>query len=125
VEHYDRPGFRGFFDELVNQFVAVSSERVTQLGWRALFEQYDTDGSGELDRGEFVAAVRKDCKLPAEVVSDEELEELFCMIDTDGSSGISAEEFGALLQVKDDSPDMTCASSRESGCGDCGTSNHW
>ena len=31
--------------------------------------------------------VRKDCNLPPDALSDDELEELFCMIDTDGSGG--------------------------------------
>ena len=32
-----------------------------QLGWAALFAQYDADDSGELVVEEFICAVRKDC----------------------------------------------------------------
>eukprot|EP01050_Picozoa_sp_SAG11_P024072 SAG11_NODE_5025_length_1687_cov_1.195844_3_plen_61_part_00 len=53
--------------------------RVEQLGWAALFKQYDSDGSGDLDFNEFARAVRTDCALPVEAVTNEELQELFCM----------------------------------------------
>eukprot|EP01052_Picozoa_sp_SAG31_P031949 SAG31_NODE_3449_length_4257_cov_2.277297_3_plen_123_part_00 len=47
-----------FFDQVVAAFVRASAARVHKLGWRHLFTQYDTDGSGELDPEEFLQAVR-------------------------------------------------------------------
>eukprot|EP01052_Picozoa_sp_SAG31_P026410 SAG31_NODE_2390_length_5804_cov_2.122699_3_plen_285_part_00 len=107
VRRYDRPGSLSFFDKLLDKFVAASAEKVDKLGWQTLFQNYDTDGSGELDPEEFIAAVRKDCQLQPEQVSDDELEELFCMIDEDGSGGIDAEEFRLLLTAKHDGEEMS------------------
>jgi hypothetical protein len=47
-----------------------------------------------VDEPWYKATTNRRCDRTAQVVSDEELEELFCMIDADGSGGISAEEFG-------------------------------
>ena len=51
--------------------------------------RYDADLSGELDPEEFVVAVRTECKLSVQAVSDMEVRELFNVIDADGSGGTS------------------------------------
>ena len=89
----DTSAASGYFAELVGKFVAASKQRVERLGWDMLFNKYDEDDSGGLDNLEFINAVRTECNVPPETLSNDELEELFCMIDEDGSSVISAEEF--------------------------------
>eukprot|EP01052_Picozoa_sp_SAG31_P041091 SAG31_NODE_6133_length_2156_cov_1.166262_1_plen_279_part_10 len=53
-----------------------------------------------------MSAVRTDCDLREDQVSDDELEELFCMVDADGSSSIDADEFYAFLTASSE-PEMT------------------
>ena len=43
------------------KFREASTPVVTKMGWAAVFASYDTDGSGALDKEEFIGAVRKDC----------------------------------------------------------------
>eukprot|EP01051_Picozoa_sp_SAG22_P020865 SAG22_NODE_4380_length_1287_cov_1.029461_1_plen_216_part_10 len=92
---------------VVEHFVAASQAKVQKLGYQGIFKKYDDDGSGELDAAEFINAVRTECKLSTDAVSDDELEELFCMIDSDGSSAIDADEFYEMLTHEDDEPEMT------------------
>ena len=42
-----------FFDQLVHRFVGASTEQVTKLGWDMIFNKYDDDCSGGLDKVEF------------------------------------------------------------------------
>jgi hypothetical protein len=38
-----------WFPDVVGAFLAATAHIVTKLGWTALFEKYDDDGSGELE----------------------------------------------------------------------------
>lgn len=69
-------------------------------GLEGLFQMYDDDGNGELDRREFVMAVRTDCNIAEEVVPDDKLATLFAMVDTDASGTVSAAEFKELLDAE-------------------------
>ena len=52
-----------FFDSVVQKFVAASAAQVQKLGWRQLFNRYDSDGSGELDPAEFIQVTTPSQKL--------------------------------------------------------------
>ena len=45
--------------------------------WNSVFDHYDTDHSGGLDRGEFIRAVRIDARMPDTKMTDREIDELF------------------------------------------------
>jgi Ca2+-binding EF-hand superfamily protein len=79
-------------DKFINQ--------ISDLGWSKLFQQFDTDGSGELDEDEFISALREDCGVSAQEVGDPELREVFNIIDEDGGGTLSAEEFVTALRTK-------------------------
>ena len=66
---------------------------------RTLFARVDTDGSGTIDVGEFMVAVRNYCGIGSDLVSDVDLRGLFQEVDADGSGEIDADEFGEFLQV--------------------------
>eukprot|EP01046_Picozoa_sp_COSAG06_P073416 COSAG06_NODE_21942_length_740_cov_0.613105_1_plen_133_part_01 len=67
--------------QVKGQFREAATPVVTKIGWAAVFAQYDTDGSGSLDKDEFISAVRKDCDISSRVVSDTALEGLFSAVD--------------------------------------------
>ncbi len=83
--------------ELLKRKMRAASYRDGGQDWEKLFEQYDRDGSGELDRAEFMQAIRRDAGVPRSVFSDEDLVRLFDKIDVDGSGEISAEEFSNFI----------------------------
>eukprot|EP00750_Incisomonas_marina_P011051 INCI16334.1.p1 GENE.INCI16334.1~~INCI16334.1.p1 ORF type:complete len:1994 (+),score=433.30 INCI16334.1:160-6141(+) len=67
------------------------------LDFEALFSQFDSDGSGELDLEEFGAAMRKAAKISVNDVTDEELEEMFNLVDADHSGDVDVDEFCTWL----------------------------
>ena len=77
------------------------------MGWEQIFEKYDDDNSGELDLDEFTNAVRIECDLSPESVSDEQIEELFGVIDADESGAIDPNELADLLNSDLDEAAMT------------------
>jgi Ca2+-binding EF-hand superfamily protein len=93
--------------QVKGQFREAATPVVTKIGWAAVFAQYDTDGSGLLDKDEFISAVRKDCDISSRVVSDTALEGLFSAVDADGSGEIDCDEFGSLLTSDALAQDMT------------------
>ena len=84
-----------WFEEMKIKFSAVVS--TFPGGWADLFARYDDDDSGELDFDEFVEAVRKDCDMGPEVVSDIDLKTIFAKVDADDSGTITADEFDRLI----------------------------
>lgn len=86
--------------ELLKRKMRAASYRNGGQDWAKLFQQYDRDGSGELDRAEFARAIRRDAGVPRSVFSDEDLGRLFDKIDVDGSGEISAEEFQNFIAWK-------------------------
>lgn len=57
-----------------------------------LLDLYDRDNSGNLDYGEFVAAVRKGGKLTSTMLEDDELRMIFDAVDMDGNGVVSIAE---------------------------------
>ena len=82
-----------------NKFRTASERMTSDLGWQVIFDRYDDDNSGELDVQEFTNAVRAECGLDEDAVSDEEIKELFGVIDVDQSGGIDASELTDLLEA--------------------------
>eukprot|EP00750_Incisomonas_marina_P012786 INCI17160.10.p1 GENE.INCI17160.10~~INCI17160.10.p1 ORF type:complete len:1189 (+),score=247.68 INCI17160.10:491-3568(+) len=62
-----------------------------------LFRHYDLDNNGILDVDEFTQALRKDCDMSEDEVSQEEIQKLFDSIDIDLSGEVDAAEFRAWL----------------------------
>ena len=85
----------------------LAEERTQVTGWGFIFDKYDFDNSGELELGEFTAAVRAECKLSESEISDNDIEELFGVIDADESGAIDANELCVLLTADLDTPSMT------------------
>ena len=79
---------------------------VQKVGWSKLFARYDTDGSGELDFGEFAKAVRADCGINEAVVSDEDLKTMFDAVDGDGSGEMDVDEFREFMESNALAQDM-------------------
>ena len=86
-----------WLEEVKKKFREVTVDIVAQQGWAALFKRYDSDGSGDIDFGEFSAAARSDCGIPTDVISDEDLKNLFAQADDDGSGELDSEEFCAWI----------------------------
>jgi Ca2+-binding EF-hand superfamily protein len=97
----------GRMREVKEQFRAATEPVVTKIGWAAVFASYDTDGSGALDKEEFIGAVRKDCDLNEKVLSDADLGKMFDAVDDDGSGEIDCDEFEQLLTSDALAQDMT------------------
>ena len=60
----------GQLHEIKEKFRTATEVVVKKIGWSAVFASYDTDGSGELDKDEFINLVRKDCDLDENVLAD-------------------------------------------------------
>jgi hypothetical protein len=65
--------------------------------WDTMFKFYDRDNEGTLGKDEFLSACRRDGKISAQQVSDNELFLLFNFVDKDLSGVITIEEFAAFL----------------------------
>jgi Ca2+-binding EF-hand superfamily protein len=85
----------------------LAEERTQATGWSSIFDKYDFDHSGELELGEFTAAVRGECNLKESQMSDNDLEELFAVVDADESGAIDAAELCVLLTADLATPSMT------------------
>jgi Ca2+-binding EF-hand superfamily protein len=92
---------------LKRRFKEASSSMTEDIGWDLVFEKYDDDGSGELEIGEFAVAVRQECGLTENAVSNEEISELFGVIDADQSGAIDSKELKVLLTADLNTPTMT------------------
>ena len=76
--------------ETIKTELKKSAESKTSVeGWRQLFERYDLDGSGDVDKSEFVQTAREVLEIPADAISDAELDRLFEEADADGGGEIS------------------------------------
>ena len=92
----------------VKEKFRAASEKTTQgMGWQIIFDRYDDDNSGELDEQEFTNAVRAECGLSEDAVSDDEIKELFGVIDTDQGGGIDSGELMELLEANLDEAAIT------------------
>ena len=89
------------------KFEDSAGSLVQQVGWTKLFEKYDTDGSGELDFSEFSRAVRSDCDINDDVVSDEDLKSMFDAVDSDGSGEMDVDEFREFIESNALAQDMS------------------
>jgi hypothetical protein len=71
---------------------------------RRLFMYYDRDNTGRIGFAEFVSACRRDGKLSASAMSDQELADLFATLDADDSGELQLEEFEAFVLSPDSVP---------------------
>lgn len=94
-------------ERLRARFKVKSQSAVEIMGWEKIFEKYDDDNSGELELDEFTNAVRVECGLSPDSVSDEQIEELFGVIDADESGAIDPDELADLLNSNLDEAAMT------------------
>jgi len=62
-----------------------------------LFGRFDRDGSGELGDDEVQRALRHTLKIPAAVISNEEISSLCALLDTDNSGTVSIEEIAKFI----------------------------
>lgn len=65
--------------------------------WDKLFDEYDTDGNGELELEEFTAVVRLELGIPKYKLSDDELALLFHLVDKDNSGSIECHELKEFI----------------------------
>ena len=93
--------------QVKEKFRKASARTTEGMGWQVIFDRYDDDNSGELDVEEFTNAVRVECGLHEDAVSDKEIEELFGVIDTDQGGGIDSGELMELLEANLDDASIT------------------
>lgn len=74
----------------LRSLLAGSAKRIADL-----LKEWDTDGSGDIDVGEFRQAV----KSLGFAAGDDEIDEVFAELDADGSGSIEAAEISAMLQM--------------------------
>eukprot|EP01048_Picozoa_sp_COSAG05_P000838 COSAG05_NODE_26_length_29797_cov_35.911139_1_plen_512_part_00 len=67
------------------------------VDWKTVFQKFDTDGSGELDKDEFVAAMKSGGYAAA--LNDGDLSVLFRSIDASGDGTIDADEFANFMRT--------------------------
>ena len=68
---------------------------------KKLFQYYDKDNSGNIDRWEFKQAIRKGGRVTPAMMSDDELERLFDCVDVDGDGDLSIDELIEMVWGKD------------------------
>ena len=85
--------------QVKRRFKEASAGMCEVFGWDSIFKKYDADGSGELEVDEFIKAVRAECELTRDAVSDTQVQEMFEVIDTDGSGAIDSRELRELLNA--------------------------
>jgi len=78
--------------EKVREKLKKASYGIAGRSARDLFRQIDTDGSGQLDDGEFRQAIRSVLGIPIYSISDAEISGLCGMLDTDASGELSIDE---------------------------------
>lgn len=77
-----------------------------KVNWLKLFRYYDRDNSGEINYDEFRQAIRKDAKVPPEILSEAKLLALFRFVDKDGGNTIAYDtEFVPWLEAPDEAPE--------------------
>lgn len=86
-----------WLEEVKKKLRAATTTSVAALGWQALFDRFDVDGSGQLDADEFIAAVRNEMDISEASVNDDELRLLFEQVDADGGGDVSSSEFAEWL----------------------------
>ena len=89
------------------RFEDTAGQLLGKIGWSKLFARYDTDGSGELDFGEFEQAVRTDCGLNEDVVPKADLQKMFDAVDADGSGEMDVDEFREFIERNALAQDMS------------------
>ena len=86
------------FDEM-RKAMWASTFAIGSKDMRDLFNMYDTDNSGSLEKREFKSAIRRSRTTPDEL-SDADIEQLFDAIDINGNGLLSAEEFTSFMENK-------------------------
>ena len=86
-----------WLDEIRTKFKEASARAVAEHSFRQLFQTFDADGSGELDRMEFRRAVRDTLQISESTISEKELDTLFDAVDADGSGEVDSTEFVTWL----------------------------
>lgn len=63
--------------KVIRQKLKAASYDNGKVHFEKLFRHYDKDNSGEIDFAEFLMLIRKDCKVTADMIPDNQLEHLF------------------------------------------------
>jgi len=80
-------------DELVKGYKRLYGEIVSEEEIEETFSKIDTDGSGQIDYSEFIAA----CMYQSEFINSQRLRVAFKVLDTDNSGSINAQELKKAL----------------------------
>jgi Ca2+-binding EF-hand superfamily protein len=88
---------------LRQRFREAAAPRCGELGWDAMFREFDASGDGELDYAEFEAAVRGKCGLSPEAVPPSQIRELFGVIDA-----VRGQPACSCLILPASRPERTC-----------------
>ena len=75
----------------------ISAESVDEATVRDAFKVFDKDGSGFLEKSEFVAILTRMSGSP---LSDADADTIIAQLDVDGDGRISVEEFIAMVTVQ-------------------------
>lgn len=75
--------------------------------WKALFQKYDVDGSGNLDKDHIKQMVRRDLRITERLISDEQLLRVCALMDLDGDENIDFNAFMAFVLQKPQKATMT------------------
>lgn len=73
------------------------SEEVPDVVVKSIFQKYDTDGSGSLQKSELMILLKQDLGMDAK-----QAEAVMMMMDEDGSGDVSLQEFLQFLRTKKD-----------------------
>eukprot|EP01043_Picozoa_sp_COSAG02_P015654 COSAG02_NODE_672_length_18655_cov_7.874003_6_plen_2500_part_00 len=83
--------------EQIRQNLRGASYRKGGQDPRKLFEMYDRDNSGDIDRWEFRQAVRKGGRITVAMLCDVDLDRLFDCVDVDGDGDLSIDELIVMI----------------------------
>jgi len=75
--------------------------------WKGLFQKYNFDGSGNLDKDHIRQMVRRDLRITEKLISDLQLQRVCALMDLDGDGNIDFNAFMAFVLQKPQKASMT------------------